>query len=145
MEGTGSTDNKTCRWTGQLAWNRAFQFWSILESYILSYQTWFKSIKGFAKNDTVKFNTKNSKSVTLTLRSCTGMGMVMCKIFRQGSIVTPQMNKILEGFEKKKTPWNCKKIIIKPLYKHFKYVFFCFFFLVWVLRIISLIFSRVNH
>ena len=48
------SDNKTCRRTGQLAWNCAFPFWSILESYMHSYQTRFNSIKGFAKIDTVK-------------------------------------------------------------------------------------------
>ena len=47
-------ENKTCRRTGKLACNCAFPLWSILESFIYSYQTWFKSIKGFAETDTVK-------------------------------------------------------------------------------------------
>ena len=64
---TGTTDlvNKTCRRIGQLAWNRAFPFWSILESYIYPCQAWIKSIKGFAKTDTVKIQYKNSMSVIL--------------------------------------------------------------------------------
>ena len=49
-----NTDKKTCRRIGKLACNCPFPFWSILESYIHSYQTWFKWIKGFAKTDTVK-------------------------------------------------------------------------------------------
>ena len=43
--------NKTCPWTGKQACNCAFPFWSILESYIHSYRTWIKSIKGFAETD----------------------------------------------------------------------------------------------
>ena len=68
---------KICRRTGLLTWNRAFPFWSILESYMHSYQTRFNSIKGFAKNDTVKIWHKKIQSVTLTLRSYNGMGMVL--------------------------------------------------------------------
>ena len=43
--------DKTCCWTGQLAWDVLFLS---EESYIHSYQTRFKSIKGFATTDTVK-------------------------------------------------------------------------------------------
>ena len=59
------TRNKTCRRTGQLGWNHAFPFWSILESDVQSCQTWIKCIKGFAKTDTVKIQNKNWKSYTL--------------------------------------------------------------------------------
>ena len=41
---------KICRRTGQLAWNRAFPFWSILESYMHSYQTRFNSNQRLCKN-----------------------------------------------------------------------------------------------
>ena len=53
--------NKTCRRTGKLACDCALPLWSILESYICSYQTWFKSIKGFAETDTVKTKHKKFK------------------------------------------------------------------------------------
>ena len=52
--GNHHMSNKTCRLTGQLAWNSAFPFWSILESYVYSCQTWIKSIKSVANTDIVK-------------------------------------------------------------------------------------------
>ena len=54
--------NKTYRRTGKLVCNCAFPLWSILESYIYSYQTWFKSVKGFAETDTVKIKHKKISS-----------------------------------------------------------------------------------
>ena len=61
--------NKTCRQTEKLACNCAFPLWSILESYIYSYQTWFKSIKGFAETDTVKIKHKKFKVRDLDLKA----------------------------------------------------------------------------
>ena len=90
--------NKTCRRTGKLACNCAFPLWSILKSYIYSYQTWFKSIKGFAETDTVKI--KHKKSVTLTLRPCTGMGMVLHKILDKALSSRHKWIKSIEGFKK---------------------------------------------
>ena len=62
-------ENKTCRWTGKLACNCAFPLWSILESYIYSYQTRFKSIKGFADTDTVNIKHKKFKVHDLDLKA----------------------------------------------------------------------------
>ena len=82
--------NKTCRGTGKLT--------CILESY----QTWFKSIKGFAKTDTVKnLHKKNTKSVTLTSMPCTGMGMVLHKILDKTLSSRHKWIKSIEGFAKK--------------------------------------------
>ena len=61
--------NKTCRQTGKLTCNCTFPLWSILESYIYSYQTWFKSIKGFAETDTVKIKHKIFKVRDLDLKA----------------------------------------------------------------------------
>ena len=46
-----------------------FPLWSILESYIYSYQTWFKSIKGFAETDTVKIEHKKFNVRDLDLKA----------------------------------------------------------------------------
>ena len=46
-----------------------FPLWSILESYIYSYQTWFKSIKGFAETDTAKIKHKKFKVCDLDLKA----------------------------------------------------------------------------
>ena len=62
-------DNKTCHQTGKLTCNCAFPLWSILESYIYAYQTWFKSIKGFAETDTVKIKLKKFKVRDLDLKA----------------------------------------------------------------------------
>ena len=61
--------NKTYRRTGKLACNCAFPLGSILESYIYSYQTWFKSIEGFAETDTVKIKHKKFKVRDLDLKA----------------------------------------------------------------------------
>ena len=74
---------------------------NILESYIYSYQTWFKSIKRFAETDIVKINTKKSKSVTLTLRPCNGMGMVLCEMLDKVLSSRHKWIKSSEGFAKK--------------------------------------------
>ena len=78
--------NKTCRRTGKLACNCAFPLWSILESYIHSYQTWFKSIKGFAETDTVKIKHKNIKVRDLDLKAMYWDGD---DTFWQGFIIMP--------------------------------------------------------
>ena len=61
--------NKTCRRTGKLACNCTFPLQSILESYIYSYQTGFKSIKGFAETDAVKIKHKKFKVRDLDLKA----------------------------------------------------------------------------
>ena len=54
---------------GKLACNSVFPLWSILESYIYSYQIWFKSIKGFAETDIVKIKHKKFKVCDLHLKA----------------------------------------------------------------------------
>ena len=52
----------------------------ILDQYVSSYQTGTKSMIGFGNNEVLKTLTK---SVTLTLKSCMGVGMVLNKILDQ--------------------------------------------------------------
>ena len=61
--------NKNCRRTGKLTCSCAYPLWSTLESYIYSYQTWFKSIKGFAETDTVKIKHKKFEVRDLDLKA----------------------------------------------------------------------------
>ena len=57
----------------------------ILDQYLSPYQTRTKSIIGFGNNEVLKTLTQNfnikvlSPSVTLTLKSCMGLGMALCK------------------------------------------------------------------
>ena len=64
---------------------------SFLKHFRISYQTRFNSIKGFAKTDTVNIYTKNSVC-DLDLKIINWDGDGTAYIFRQGSVVTPQMN-----------------------------------------------------
>ena len=65
---------------------------------------------------------KNSKSVTLILRSCTGIGMVLHKILDKALASCHNWIKSIEGFAKKN--WNCKTFITKLLYKNSESVTF---------------------
>ena len=64
---------------------------------------------------------KNSKSVTLILRSCTGIGMVLHKILDKALSSRHNLIKSIEGFAKN---WNCKTFITKLLYKNSESVTF---------------------
>ena len=58
---------------------------------------------------------KNSKSVTLILRSCTWTGMVLHKILDKAVLSCHNWIKPIEGFAKN---WNCKTFITNLLYKN---------------------------
>ena len=57
---------------------------------------------------------KNSKSVTLTLRSCTGMGMVPCKHLNQHLSPFQTWIKSIIGFAKN---WHCRNLNTKLYHK----------------------------
>ena len=65
---------------------------------------------------------KNSKSVTLILMSCTGIGMVLHKILDKALSSRHNWIKSTEGFAKKN--WNCKTSITKLLYENSESVTF---------------------
>ena len=84
--------NKTCRETGKLT--------CILESYIHSYQTWFKSIKGFAKTDTVKILHKKIQSLW-PWPHCHVLGWGLRKILDKAVSSRHKWIKSVEGLAKK--------------------------------------------
>ena len=76
--------------------------YKILDQFLSPCQTWINPIKGFTKTDIVKTKNKrqykNSKSVTLTLKSCTGLGIILHKILDQRLSSYQTWNKYTTGF-----------------------------------------------
>ena len=70
----------------------------ILDQRLSSYQTWKKYTTGFGNNEVLKTLMQSSKSMTLTLRSCMGVGMVLYKILDQYLSSHQTWTKSIKGF-----------------------------------------------